>query len=120
MDLINRVFPSYVDSFVVVIIEDILVYPKNVGDQMDYLRVVLQVLKEHQLFTKYSKCEFWLRSVAFRGHIISSERVEVDPRKTEAVKKWPRTLTPTYIRSFLVLAKYYRNFVDVFATIASF
>ena len=75
---------------------------------MDYLRVVLQFCKEHKLFDKYSKCEFWLRSVTFLGHIISSERVEVDPRKTEAVKNCPRPLTPTDIRSFLGLADYYR------------
>ena len=68
---------------------------------MDHLRVVLQVLKENQLFSKYNKCEFWLRSVAFLRHIIYSERVKVDPRKTKAIKNWPRPLTPTEIRSFL-------------------
>ena len=82
MDLMNRVFRSYLDSFVIVFIDDILVYSENEGDHMDHLRVVLQVLKENQLFSNYSKCEFWLRSVAFQGHIISSEEVEVDPRKT--------------------------------------
>ena len=86
---------------------------------MGHLRVVLQTLKEHQLFAKYSKCEFWLRSVTFPGHIISSERVEVDPRKTEEVKNWPRPLNPTDIRSFLGLAGYYLSFVDGFVSIAS-
>ena len=86
---------------------------------MNHLRVVLQVLKEHQLFPKYSKCEFWLRSVTFRGHIISSERVEVDPRKMKVVKNWPRPLTPTNIRSFFGLAGYYRRFVDGFVSIES-
>ena len=87
MDLMNRVFQSYLDSFFIVFIENILVYSKNEGEHMDHLRVVLQVIKENQLFTKYRKCEFWLRSVAFLGHIISSKRIEVNTRKIEAVKK---------------------------------
>ena len=86
---------------------------------MDHLRVVLQVLKEHHLFAKYIKCEFWLRSLTFLGHIFSSEGVEVDPRKIEAVKNYPRPLTLTDIRSFLGLAGYYRRFVDGFASISS-
>ena len=86
----NRVFQKYLDSFVIVFIDDILVYSKNENDHMGHLRVVLQNLKRHQLYAKYSKCEFWLRSVTFLGHIISSEGVEVDLRKTEAVKNCPR------------------------------
>ena len=81
MDLMNRVFQNYLDSFVIFFIDDILVYSKNESDHMVHLRVVLQNFKEHQLFAKYRKCEFLLRSVAFHGHIISSEGVEVDPRK---------------------------------------
>ena len=83
------------------------------------MRVVFQTLKEHSLFAKYSKCEFWLRSVTFLGHTISTEGVEVDPRKTEVVKNWPIPLTPIDIRSFLGLAGYYRRFVDDFASILS-
>ena len=86
---------------------------------MNHLIVVLQVLKENHLFSKYSKYEFWLRSMSFLGHIISSEGVEVDPIKTEAVKNWPRPLTPTDIRSFLGLAGYCRRFVDGLESIAS-
>ena len=92
MDLMNRVFRRYLDSFIIVFIDDILVYLKTYGDHTDPLRVVLQVLKKNQLFPKYSKCDFRLRSVAFLSHIISSEEVEVDPRKTEAVRNWPRPL----------------------------
>ena len=77
----------------------------------------MQVLKEHKLFAKYRKCESWLRSVAFLGHIISCEGVNIDKRKTEAVKNCPRLLTPTKIKSFLGLAGYYRRFVDGFASI---
>ena len=86
---------------------------------MNHSRVVFHVHKEHQLFDKYNKCEFWLRSVAFLWHIISSEGVGVYPRKTETVKNWPRPLTPIDIRSFLGLAGYYQSFVYGFASIAS-
>ena len=86
---------------------------------MNHLRLALQGLKENQLFSKFIKCEFWLRSVVFHGHIIFSEGVEVDPRKIEAVKNWPKLLTPINIRSFLGLAGYYWRFVDGFASIAS-
>ena len=119
MDLMNRVFQNYLDSFVIVFIDDILVYSKNDDDHMDHLRIVLQTLKEHQLYAKYSKCEFCFRLVTFLGYIISSEGVEVDPRKKEEVKNCPRPLTPTNIRSFLGLAGYYWRFVDGFTSIAS-
>ena len=75
-------------------------YSKSQDEHMDHLRVVMQILKEHQLFDKYSKCHFWLRSVAFLGHIISTESAEVDPRKTKAVKYCPILLDPMDIRSF--------------------
>ena len=119
INLMNRVFRNYLDYFVIFFIDDILVYSKNKGERMDHFRVVLQVLKKHQLFSKYSKCEFRLRSVAFLGHMISSEGIEVDPKKTEATNNLPRPLTPTDIRSFLGLAGYYWRFVDGFASIAS-
>ena len=86
---------------------------------MNYLRVVLQVHKENQLFAKYNKCEFCLRSVAFIGHIISSGEVEVDIKKIEVVKNWPRPLAQTDIRSFFGLAGYFLRFLDGFASIAS-
>ena len=86
VDLMNRVFLNYLDAFVIDYIYDILVYSKSEDDQKDQLRVVLQVLKEHQIFAKYSKCDLWLRLVAFLGHIISSESIEFNPKKTEAVK----------------------------------
>ena len=98
IDLMNRVFRSYLDSFIIVFIDDILVYSKNEGDHMDHVTVVLQVIKENQLFVKYSKCDFWLRSVVFLGNMISSEGIEVYPKKTEAVKNCLSPLTPTDIR----------------------
>ena len=114
MDLMNRVFRNYLDSFFIVFIDDILVYLKNKIEHMDHLRVVSQVYREHQLFTKYSKCDFLLRSVVFLCHIIFSEGVEVDRVKTEAAKNLPRPLAPTNIRHFLGLASYYRRFVNIF------
>ena len=86
---------------------------------MGHFRVVFQTLKEHQLFAKYSKCEFLLMLVAFLGRIIFSKGVELDPRKMKVVKNWPRQLTPIDIRNFLGVACYYRRFVDGIASIAS-
>lgn len=77
----------------IVFIDDMFVYSKSEDDNMVHLKVVLQVLKEYQLFAEYSKCEFWLKFVAFIGHIISSEGLEVDPKKTEAVNNSPKPLT---------------------------
>ncbi|KAH0633374.1 hypothetical protein KY284_036160 [Solanum tuberosum] len=119
MDLMNGVFRQYLDSFVIVFINNILIYSKSEGDHMEHLRIVLQVLKDHQLYDKFSKCEFWLRSVAFLCLIVSSRGIEVDPKKIDAVKNWPRPLSPTDIRSFLGLADYYRRFVEGFSSIAS-
>ena len=86
MDLMNRVFRPYLDMFVIVFIDDILVYSRSEDEHSDHLRTVLQTLRDHKLFAKFSKCEFWLRSVAFLGHIISSEGIRVDPQKTEAIR----------------------------------
>ncbi|WMV46412.1 hypothetical protein MTR67_039797 [Solanum verrucosum] len=119
MDLTNRVFRNYLDLFVIVFIDDILIFSKSEDDHMNHLRIVLQVLKDHQLYAKFSKCEFWLRSVSFLCHIVSSEGIEVDPKKTDAVKSWPRPLSPSDIQSFLGLAGYYWRFVEGFSSIAS-
>ena len=97
---------NYPDSVVIVFISDMFVYLKNECDHMGQLRLLLQVIKEHQLFFKYSKCVFLLRSVVFLFHIISSKGVVVDSKKMEKVKNCPTPLTPTDIRSFLGLAGY--------------
>ncbi|KAH0727836.1 hypothetical protein KY290_003558 [Solanum tuberosum] len=119
MDLMNKVFRHYLDMFVIVFIDNFLIYSRSENEQMKYLRIVLQVLKDHQLYAKFSKCEFWLRSIAFLSHIVSSKGIEVDPKKMDAVKGWPRPLTHTDIRSFLGLAGYYSRFVKSFSSIAS-
>ncbi|KAH0670724.1 hypothetical protein KY285_025700 [Solanum tuberosum] len=119
MVLMNRVFRQYLDMFVIVFIDDILIYSRSENEHVDHLRIVLQVLKDQQLFAKFSKCEFWLRFVAFLGHIVSSKGIEVDPKKTDAVKSCPRPLTHSDIRSFLGLAGYYRRLVEGFSSITS-
>ena len=85
MDLMNRVFQPYLDQFVIVFIDDIVIYLGSKEDHEGHLRVVLQILRENQLYAKFSKCQFWLDSVAFLGHVISAEGVYVDPQKIEAI-----------------------------------
>ncbi|WVZ97386.1 hypothetical protein U9M48_042928 [Paspalum notatum var. saurae] len=112
MYLMNSVFMNELDKFVVVFIDDILVYSKNEKDHEEHLRIVLSRLREHKLYAKFSKCAFWLKEVAFLGHILSTKGVAVDPSKVED----PQTVTE--IRSFLGLAGYYRRFIKDFSKIA--
>ncbi|KAJ6812125.1 uncharacterized protein M6B38_151905 [Iris pallida] len=118
MDLMNRVFYQYLDKFVIVFIDDILIYSKNEEEHEKHLRIVLQTLREEQLYAKLSKCKFWLDQIPFLGHIISEEGISVDSKKVEAVKSWPTPKTVAEIRSFLGLAGYYRRFVENFSRIA--
>ena len=115
MDLMNHVFRPYVDQFVVVFIDDILVYSNDWKDHDTHLRVVLETLKKEQLYEKLSKCEFWLREVSFLGHIISEEGIRVDPKKIEVIIEWKPLRNVTEVRSFLGLAGYYRRFVKGFS-----
>ena len=119
MDLINRVFQPYLDRFVIVFIDDILVYLGSSEEHSEHLRIVLQTLRERQLYTKLSKCQFWLDKVTFLGHVISVEGVSVDPNKIEAVVNWNPPKNVSEVRSFLGLAGYYRKFVEGFSKIAS-
>jgi hypothetical protein len=119
MDLMNRVFQPYLDQFVIVFIDDILVYSKSQEEHERHLRIVLQTLQEKQLYAKFSKCEFWLEKVVFLGHVVSSEGIFVDPNKVEAVLNWSRPTNVAEIRSFLGLAGYYRRFVEGFSQIAA-
>ncbi|XP_073021745.1 uncharacterized protein [Primulina eburnea] len=119
MDLMNRVFKPFLDKFVVVFIDDILVYSPSEEDHKEHLQLTLQMLREKELYAKFKKCEFWLKSVTFLSHIISKEGVSVDPKKVEAITGWPRPKTVTEIRSFLGLAGYYRKFVEGFSSITT-
>ena len=108
MELMNGVFRPYLDSFVIVFIDDILVYSKTEEDHVRHLRIVLQRLREEKLYAKFSKCEFWLTSVTFLGHVVSKEGIRVDPAKIEAVRGWTRPTSLTEIQSFVGFASYYR------------
>ena len=119
MELMNRIFRPYLDSFVIVFIDDILIYSKSEADHVRHLRTVLQVLREKELYAKFSKCEFWLESVAFLGHVVTKDGIMVDPAKIAAVRDWVRPTSVTEIRSFIGLARYYRRFVQSFSSIAS-
>ncbi|KAL4278247.1 hypothetical protein GQ457_03G020180 [Hibiscus cannabinus] len=117
MDLMNRVFHEYLDQFVVLFIDDILVYSRTEEDHDRHLRLVLQTLLENQLYAKLSKCEFWIREVVFLGHVVSSEGIRVDPKKVEAIVNWKQPTSVTEIRSFLGLAGYYWRFVSGFSKV---
>nr|GFD01146.1 putative reverse transcriptase domain-containing protein [Tanacetum cinerariifolium] len=112
MDLMNRIFHEFLDEFVIVFIDDILVFSKSKEEHEDHLRTVLQTLRQEKLYAKFSKCEFWLSSVAFLGHIVSAEGITMDLTKVEAITKWPRPMSVTEVRSFLGLAGYYCRFVE--------
>ena len=104
MDLMNRVFHPYLDQFVVVFIDDILVYSKDAEEHEQHLRIVLQILREKQLFTKLSKCDFWLKEVSLLGHIVFVEGIRVDPMKIEAIVSWKSHQNVIEVISFLGLA----------------
>ena len=112
MNMMNKVFMEFLDKFVVVFIDDILVYSKNEEEHKEHLRMVLEKLREHQLYAKFSKCEFSLKEVGFFGHVISGEGIAVDPTKVETVTEWEAPTTVGEIRSFLGLAGYYRRFIE--------
>ncbi|XP_062201998.1 uncharacterized protein LOC133904517 [Phragmites australis] len=118
MYLMNKVFMEYLDKFVVVFIDDILVYSQNEVEHEEHLRMVLQKLRENQLFAKLSKCEFWLKEVPFLSHIISAGGVSIDPSKVRDVLNWKPPQNVSEIRSFLGLAGYYRRFIEGFSKIA--
>ncbi|KAL4351797.1 hypothetical protein GQ457_06G011370 [Hibiscus cannabinus] len=118
MDLMNRVFKPYLDKFVVVFIDDILIYSRNKDDHAKHLQIVLQTLRECQLYAKFSKCEFWLSEVAFLGHVISAKGIMVDPKKVQTILDWRPPRNVSEVHSFLGLAGYYRRFVKGFSVIA--
>ncbi|GJU58852.1 putative reverse transcriptase domain-containing protein [Tanacetum coccineum] len=118
MDLMNRVCRPYLDKFVIVFIDDILIYSKTKEEHDVHLRLILELLKKEELYAKFSKCDFWLSKVQFLGHVIDSEGIHVDPAKIESIKDWESPKTPTEIRQFLGLAGYYRRFIEGFSKIA--
>ncbi|GJR08339.1 putative reverse transcriptase domain-containing protein [Tanacetum coccineum] len=118
MDLMNRVCKPYLDKFVIVFIDDILIYSKNKQEHEEHLKLILELLKKEELYAKFSKCEFWIPKVQFLGHVIDSKGIHVDPAKIESIKDWASPKSPTEIRQFLGLAGYYRRFIEGFSKIA--
>ncbi|XP_052176706.1 uncharacterized mitochondrial protein AtMg00860-like [Diospyros lotus] len=119
MDTMNRVFRPFLDKFMIVFIDDILIYSPSEEEHESHLRIILQTLQEHKLYAKFSKCEFWLYQVAFLGHVVSAEGISVDPVKIAAMTNWKQPQSVTEVKSFLGLAGYYRKFVEGFSKIAS-
>nr|GEZ58441.1 reverse transcriptase domain-containing protein [Tanacetum cinerariifolium] len=118
MDLMNRVCKPYLDKFVIVLIDDILIYSKDEKEHKEHLKAILELLKKEELYAKFSKCEFWIPKVQFLGHVIDSQDIHVDPAKIKSVKDWASPKSPTEIRQFLGLAGYYRRFNEGFSKIA--
>jgi hypothetical protein len=118
MYLMNSVFMPEFDKFMVVFIDHILVYSENEEDHAEHLRIVLTRLREHQLYAKFSKCEFWLREVPFLGHVLSDGGIMVDPTKVQEVLDWKAPISVHEVQSFLGLAGYYRCFILDFSKIA--
>jgi hypothetical protein len=118
MHLMNKVFMDYLDTFVVIFIDDILVYSKSEAEHEKHLKLVLQRLREHKLYAKLSKCDFWIDEVPFLGHVISKGGIAVDPGKVKDVLDWVVPQTVKEVRSFLGLAGYYRRIIENFSKIA--
>ena len=118
MDLMNWVFRPYLDRFVIVFIDNIMVYSRSESELERHLGLVLQTLRQHQLYAKFDKCEFWLSRVGFLGHVVFADGIYVDSQKVEAVANWEQPTTVTEVWSFLGLARYYRRFIEGFSKIA--
>ncbi|GJS40001.1 putative reverse transcriptase domain-containing protein [Tanacetum coccineum] len=118
MDLMDRVCKPYLDKFVIVFIDDILIYSHDEKEHEEHLKTILELLKKEELYAKFSKCEFWIHTVKSLGHVIDSSGIHMDPTKIEAVKNWASPTTPSEIRQFLELTGYYRRFIEGFSKIA--
>ncbi|GJS77878.1 putative reverse transcriptase domain-containing protein [Tanacetum coccineum] len=118
MDLVNGVCKPYLDKFVIIFIDDILIYSKDKKEHEDHLKAILESLKKEKLYAKFSKCKFWIPKVQFLGHVIDSRGIHVDLAKIESIKDWASPKTQMEIRQFLGLAGYYRRFIEGFSKIA--
>ncbi|GJQ89168.1 putative reverse transcriptase domain-containing protein [Tanacetum coccineum] len=120
MDLMNHVCKPYLDKFVIVFIDDILIYSHNNEEHANHLRIILELLKKEKFNAKFSKCDFWICIVQFLRHLIDNQGLHIDPAKIKPVKNWASPTTPTEIRQFLGLAGYYRRFIKDFSKIAKY
>nr|GFB15211.1 putative reverse transcriptase domain-containing protein [Tanacetum cinerariifolium] len=118
MDLMNYVCKTYLDKFVIVFIDDILIYSCDKEEHANHPRIILELLRKEKLYAKFSKCGFWIKTVQFLGHLIDSQGLHVDPAKIETFKNWASPATPPEIRQFLGLPGYYHRFIKDFSKIA--
>ncbi|GKE24410.1 putative reverse transcriptase domain-containing protein, partial [Tanacetum coccineum] len=112
MDLMNRVCKPYLDKFVIIFIDDILIYSKSKEEHAEHLKLILKLLRKEELYAKFSKCNFWLSRIQFLGHVIDSKGIHVDPAKIESIKDWASPKTLKKICQFLGLAGYYRLVIE--------
>nr|GEZ62409.1 putative reverse transcriptase domain-containing protein [Tanacetum cinerariifolium] len=117
MDLMNRVCKPYLDKFVIIFIDDILIYSKEEKEHKEHLKAILELLKKEELYAKFSKCEFWISKVQFLDYVIDSQGIHVDSTKIESIKDWASPKSPTEIRQFLGLVGYYQRFIEGFLKI---
>jgi len=118
MCLMNSVFRKFLDKFVLIFIDDILIYSPTKEEHEEHLRSVLQTLREHQLYAKFSKCDFFKEEIQYLGHVITKEGIAVDPKKIRTIMEWPVPKNVADIRSFMGFAGYYRIFVEDFSRVA--
>jgi hypothetical protein len=119
MYLMNSVLIKYLDKFVLVFLDDILVYSNYREEHEEHIRMVLQVLREHQIYSKLNKCDFFKKEIQYLDHVISSEGVTIDPAKIKEIMDWPATRNVREVRSFMGLARYYRRFIKGFSKIGN-
>nr|GEY09948.1 putative reverse transcriptase domain-containing protein [Tanacetum cinerariifolium] len=115
MDLMNQVCKPYLDKFMIVFIDDMLIYSKDEKEHEEHLKVILELLKKEELYAKFSKCEFWFLKVQFLGYVTDKQGIHVDPAKIESIKDWASPKSPTEIGQFLGLSGYYRRFIEGFS-----
>jgi hypothetical protein len=118
MFLMNGVFREYLDKYVIVFLDDILIYSKSEEEHENHLRIVLQVLREHQLYAKLSKCSFYQKQIHYLGHIISEDGIAMDPEKIESIREWSVPKNVTKVKSFMGIAGYYNIFIEGFSNIS--
>jgi transposase InsO family protein len=118
MHLMQSIFGPHLDHFVIVFLDDILIYSKTLAEHRRHVRMVLELLRRNQLYAKRSKCEFFKQSISFLGHVISGEGISMEQDKVKAIEDWPTPTGVAAVRSFLGLAGYYRRFVKDFSRIA--
>jgi hypothetical protein len=119
MFLMNSVISKYFDKFVLVFMDESLVYSKNREEHEEHLRIFLQVLREHQLYVKLNKCDFYKKEIQYLCHVISVEGVAVDPEKIKEIMDWPTPINVIEVRSFMGLDGYHRRFIKVFSNMSN-